>query len=86
MGRAATPLDEGPTGQSVITSTLVPDLGRVAFSLRDVYRAEDALHGLAYQRRAGVHRLAKVVGDQLDLDEETAILVAARLLGGLCDA
>lgn len=70
----------------MIISTLVPDLGPLAYILRDVYREEDALHGLAYQRRAGVLRLAQIVGEQLELDEDAAYEVAAGLVGGMGSA
>ncbi len=46
-----------PTGRSVITSTIVPDLGRAAFSLRDVYRQDDGgLRGLDVHVAGGPRR------------------------------
>lgn len=66
----------------------VPDRGLIAFCLPDLYGTgpADAELGLAYRRRLGMRRLAKVVEDQLGLDPDEALLVAAGLIGGVGEA
>lgn len=66
----------------------VPGHGSIAFRIPDLYprhRCEDDF-ALAYRRRLGWLRLARVVEDQLGLDPDEAVIVAAELLGAVADA
>lgn len=64
----------------MITSASIPDFGVVSYSTADVFRKEDVIFGIAYQRRAALHRLALAVSDQLELHEDVALVLAAGLV------
>lgn len=62
--------------------------GPVAFRIPDLYSrhsCEDDF-ALSYRRRLAWLRLARVVEDQLGLDPDDAVIVAAELIGGVGEA
>ncbi len=63
----------------------VPGRGHLVFKLPDLYSRDSAEDdfALAYRRRLGLLRLAHVVEDQLGLDPDEAVIVAAGLIGGV---
>ncbi len=66
----------------------VPGRGHLVFKLPDLYsrdRSEEEFE-LAYRRRLGLLRLADVVEDQLGVDADEAVVIAAGLLGGVGEA
>lgn len=63
----------------VITTTIVPELGFVAYRTEDLYRADDVPHGLLYMRHVGVLRLARILEDQLGLGEDDALVLSVEL-------
>ncbi|MBC8069224.1 MAG: hypothetical protein IAG13_12890 [Deltaproteobacteria bacterium] len=66
----------------------VPGHGPVVFRLPELYptdRSEEDFD-LAYRRRLGMLRLADFIEDQLGLDPDEAVVVAAGLIGGVGEA
>jgi hypothetical protein len=56
------------------------NLGHVAYCTEDLYRDDDVLHGHLYQRHVGLLRLADVLEDQLLVEEDAALVLAAELI------
>lgn len=64
----------------MLTTHAVAALGHVAYFTEDLYRDEDVPHGHLYQRHVALLRLADVLEDQLMLDEDEALILAAELV------
>jgi hypothetical protein len=64
----------------MLATTHVPNLGFVAYLTEDLYREDDRVHGHLYQRHVAVLRLAQVLEDQLLLEEDDALVLAAELV------
>jgi hypothetical protein len=64
----------------------IPNLGVVAFALRDLYRRDEAPMGLDYQRRLAVWRLGRVLEDQLGVGPDEAYCMAAAILAPAASA
>lgn len=60
--------------------------GTLVYLTREIVRDDEGDFDVGYRRHVALLRLAKVVQDQLVLDGDAAMLVAAGMLGGLCDA